>query len=314
MKFKTLKMTFKPAARAVVLTMALTSQTSAQTDPTIDTAPQVQLEAVSDKVARFSSARLLPVLSQGIPASGCFLHEGIRPQHTSETLDASVAEFHSALTLLVARADSSQRSFRSAESRELAELLSRVDAKFAPIEAAIAAKGSGPIDVFTMQVLADHNIDLMRATKLVLDKVSGGTIDAIVQLPPRAIAIEIAARQVMLAQRMAKDVCLAIADIDKDRSLEDLRNTIGMFEISLHALQHGMASAGLQHPPNQDITENLALVQFEWATQKGLVDIVLDGGTLSKAECEEVFEGLEAIRDDMNAVVDMYIAASLPGS
>jgi hypothetical protein len=80
--------------------------------------------------------------------------------------------------------------------------------------------------------------------------------------------VDLAGRQRMLTQKMAKEKFLITKDIDKDLNLKNLKNTLKLFESTLDILIHGDLSKKIPKPTNKKIKEALNSVKESWSVIK----------------------------------------------
>jgi hypothetical protein len=83
-----------------------------------------------------------------------------------------------------------------------------------------------------------------------------------------------------------------------------------MFEVSLFALRNGLAEAGINEPPNEDISAGLDIVIADWEGLKPIVEMVLAGQPIDEEQRVIMFNGANAMTGHMNTVVGMYSEAS----
>lgn len=95
------------------------------------------------------------------------------------------------------------------------------------------------------------------------------------ELGPRgfgnALLIDLYERQRMLAQKIAKDVCLIAQGDRSEARRTNLMETAGIFAASLDAFQNGLADVGVPPPPSEEIAGDLAEARHHWQTIAGLV-------------------------------------------
>ena len=120
------------------------------------------------------------------------------------------------------------------------------------------------------------------------------------------ILIELAGRQRMLTQKMAKDACEIWTGYHSEEAKEDLRSTMVIFENSLVALRDGMPSVGVLPAPNDIIRADLDDLLNRWGILKPNLTTLIDGGELNEEQKFEVFHDLEVELVELDHLIDDY--------
>lgn len=309
MRKRRLSVRFKPAAKAVVLTMALALQAEAQSVATGNSWDAADFVAETGGDQRINFSGKLRMLSQRMPAAACNLRDGISPSSTRAALNGALQEFDEILFALEF-GDDTRGIYGPEEKRRTLRVIDEVHKTLAPIKDALAAETGDRVTSETAQVLADQNLPLLEIAKLLVSELSGEYSHPVALLQSDAMTIDIAGRQRMLTQKMSKELCFALSDFGAPTARETLGKTVHLFEVSLGALRNGMADVGIQPPPNDEIIAGLEVVSTEWNTVRGYIQTVMANGTLTDDQRAFVFEGLSITLREMNEVVDMYAAAS----
>jgi len=118
--------------------------------------------------------------------------------------------------------------------------------------------------------------------------------------------IELAGRQRMLTQKMAKDACEIWTDYHAEEGRADLRETMVIFENSLKALRFGYADAGISEAPNDAIRTDLDILLERWGVLKVNLQTLVDGGDLNEEQKYEVFHDLEVELVDLDHLIEDY--------
>ncbi len=127
-----------------------------------------------------------------------------------------------------------------------------------------------------------------------------------------AISIDLAGRQRMFTQKVAKDFCLIDAGIDIEASRADLNETLQYFNATLNALLVGFSGAVVA-PPNEDIRAKLEEVQTLWEGPNAVLTAVGAGGEISDQDRLVIADDLEKVLVAMNEAVKLYaLVESLP--
>lgn len=122
------------------------------------------------------------------------------------------------------------------------------------------------------------------------------------------LTINVAGRQRMLSQKMAKHTCGVATKQASFGRQEDLEKTISLFDKSLSALENGLPAAGIAAPPNDFISGKLTEVRIKWAHTSYTA---LQG---SKTEQDVAVKGqqFKSLLKEMDNLVTLYMLAT-PG-
>lgn len=261
---------------------------------------------------RINLSGKLRMLSQRIPAAACTYHAGIAAEQSNAVLHAAKVEFDTIIAALEF-GDETLNIIGEEQRRKTLAAIANLHAKYDPLHAAFDdIEATGGTDEEVLE-LAEHNMEVLDAAKLLVSEISGQYADPTALLQSDALTIDIAGRQRMLTQKISKEVCLIMSGIYADASLETLGGTVSMFETSLNALIFGMDGAGISPAPTEEILTGLEIVQADWAEISDYVETVSAGGSVDEATRAMIFTGLNKTMADMNAVVGMYTENSKLG-
>ena len=254
---------------------------------------------------RINLSGKLRMLSQRMPAAACNEHAGVAYEQSKAVLHAAKEEFDTILAGLE-HGDETLNIIGAEERRLTLAAIAAVHDAYDPLHVAFDdIEETGGTDEEVLE-LAEHNMEVLEAAKLLVSEISGQYADPTALLQSDALTIDIAGRQRMLTQKMSKEVCLITSDIYAEASLETLGGTMNMFETSLNALVYGMDAAGIKPAPTDEILAGLEKVQADWAEVRDYVVTVAEGGTIDQDARAMIFTGLNKTMADMNAVVGMY--------
>lgn len=251
----------------------------------------------------------LRMLSQRIVAAGCNYTAGIDPDRSGPMLAAAKAEFQVIVDAL--EFGNNDLGIMAAEDRRKTLVgLAKLRELWEPAAASGAAILADAATPDTVATFADQSAPLLEMAKLLVSEISAQYSDPTAVLQADALIIDIAGRQRMLSQRMSKNVCLISSGLNTDVALAELGATAQMFDVSLNALRHSMADAGIKPPPNDEIAAGLDVVINDWARLKPIVDAALAGQRLDTEQRNIMFNGANLMTGNMNTVVGMYSVAS----
>lgn len=120
------------------------------------------------------------------------------------------------------------------------------------------------------------------------------------------IVINLAGKQRMLTQKMAKETLLIFAGIDAEKNRKNLRHTVRLFMKTLDGLRDGDTSLNL--PPTQSpaIKTQIDVVKSEFNKIESIFKRVIAGEAPSRDAVMEIAERNSAVLENMNIVVEMY--------
>ncbi|MEO1293848.1 MAG: type IV pili methyl-accepting chemotaxis transducer N-terminal domain-containing protein [Pseudomonadota bacterium] len=125
-----------------------------------------------------------------------------------------------------------------------------------------------------------------------------------------AISINIAGRQRMLSQKMAKEAALIALGYETDRTVDHLGSTAELFEISLKALLDGLPSITLPPPPDV-VRLKLLEVQDIWVGYRDIITSVADAGEATKFDLFAIAAQADPLLVTMNDAVGLYETAGV---
>jgi len=88
----------------------------------------------------------------------------------------------------------------------------------------------------------------------------------------RANIVDVAGRQRMLTQKMAKEKLLVLAKVSADQNRKKLQKTISLFDSSLKGLMHGNKALMIIKPSNKKMAKQLQVVKALWRDLKPLYE------------------------------------------
>lgn len=271
-----------------------------------DIIPVAYIEDVSP-TERINFSGKLRMLSQRVPSAACHLSAGIDPEGSRALLASAKTEFHDILKAL--EFGSAELNVNGAETRR--KTLVKVHAlkeQWAPYEASVDQLLAGNGDAAQIKTLLSDSMTVLGAAKLLVAEISAQYSNPAEMTQSSAMVIDIAGRQRMLTQKMAKEACAAWSGLS-DTAAGDLAGTMKIFETSLSALINGMPEAGIKKPSNTTIAAGLTTVYQDWMSVKETLMEISTGTMPDSAEATRIFQGLNKTMVDMNKVVGMYTKA-----
>lgn len=261
---------------------------------------------------RINNAGKLRMLSQQIPAAACNLSQGVATDTAGALLATSVGKFDTILSALEFGDPALNIAAPETRRKTLAALQEVRDA-WQPLQVAASAMTQGTATDGDVATVLSENVPVLNASQRTLAELTEQYSNPNAVTRASLMMIDIAGRQLMLTQQMAKDACILAGNPDAEDVRAELQSITGIFEASLEALRFGMPAAGINAPPNPEISQGLQAVLDAWTAVKPMIDSVIAGEQLDVAENAAIFEGLNATLNQMDPVVTLYVAAAAPG-
>ncbi len=115
--------------------------------------------------------------------------------------------------------------------------------------------------------------------------------------------VNIAGRQRMLSQRMAKAACLLSRDISFASTYDQLTQAFNLFQRSDSALRVGDEDLGLSAEELPAVQNALSAIDSPWATYSGLLETAVDSGLVEQADLESLDAESRDVLKHMNIAV-----------
>jgi len=282
--------------------LALSIGTSASAAEGLSKAELAKQLGASERVNYSGKLRML---SQRVIATSCNYSAGVDPQESGKHMDAARDEF--ALIVDGLENGNAELGMNGAERRR--KTLARIEelkTEWKVLAADLSAIKDDPSAQASLEAAAIQSGPVLSVAKLLVSDLSAQYSDPAAMVQANAMLVDISGRQRMLTQRMSKNVCLAASGITTENAKKELAATAEVFETSLSALSSGLAAAGINPPPTDEIADGLKVVQANWSELKPAVETILAGGMLSDAERATVYHGMNQMTGNMNKVVGMY--------
>lgn len=118
----------------------------------------------------------------------------------------------------------------------------------------------------------------------------------------KTVALNVAARQRMLTQKMAKEVALLVIGFEPEGSRKALEGTRDIFDASHQALLHGLPSIQLP-PPSPAVRAKLAEADGMWDTYRATINRVIETGIASTYDLSSISVQADVLLAKMNEAV-----------
>jgi hypothetical protein len=291
---------------ASALAIALPGNAYSQSAPSLLLQVQADDQGASQRIDLSGKLRML---SQRVVAAACYVQSGILVDESKAMLEATITEFGT-ITNALEFGDGGLGITGAEERGRTLAGINKINEVWAPVEALglKISQGSGTQD--DLIAMSSESAVVLDIAQRLTAQISGQYTNPNAMSQADALAVDIAGRQRMLAQRISKNTCLVTAGVDVAAMQTELQGASDTFYGSLNALSNGLASVGIQPPPNGDIATGLAVVADKWKMVEPIVVEALAGDTITDAALETMFTAGNTLTGEMNKVVGMYVDAA----
>lgn len=288
------------------LLFALSSGSAvAQSSADAEIATDTSRSATSDGADRILLAGQLRTFTQQVAAASCAVTSGVDVEEAHDVLEKAMADFDRYLSAL-RDGDEELHILGPEENPRIVADLAHVEEEWLTVHPSVEAVIADGSDVDASHFIDDHNLKLLELTTILSADIAGHYADPFEVSARDSLLIEIAGRQLMLTQKMAKDSCEIWSDYHSEEAKVDLAETMDVFENSLRALRFGLDAVGVVAAPNDVIREDLDILLARWEIVKVNQQTLLDGGELNLEQKTEIFHDLLLELEDLNHLVHDY--------
>ena len=290
---------------AVVLILSAGFYDPASAQSGSATANETDRSVVSDGADRILLAGQLRTLTQQVAAASCAVTSGVDVDEAYSVMEQATTNFDRYIVAL-RDGDEAMQIHGPEQNARISEDIEHVQQEWSAIHGAVDAVLADRNDVDAAHVIDDHNMQLLELTTVLSTDVSGRYADPYEVSARDALLIEIAGRQLMLTQRMAKDSCEIWSGYNSEAAKIDLAATMEVFESSLTALRFGLDAVGVIPAPNDVIRDDLDTLLARWDVIKENQQTLVDGGELNDEQKTEIFHDLLVELDDLEHLLQDY--------
>jgi Type IV pili methyl-accepting chemotaxis transducer N-term len=295
---------------ALALPAPLCAQSTAGNPSIVDAATLAQLIEDKSGAERINISGRLRMLSQRMSSATCWLTAGGDAATYTKVTTDSVAEYDAILAALES-GDEAMNIKGVEESRKVLAAIGAVKQEWAGFRSAVTGVTDGSAVEDGLAYVAAHNLDLLAKAQALVTEVSTLYANPAEMLLADALVIEIAGRQRMLTQRMAKESCAVVTGNAALGTAEGLGKTMKLYVASITALREGNETVGIKPPPTDDIKAALDAV---WeGFQKVLPRLeAVQTGTLTgvNEESLSIPTDLQKLVGMMNDAMKLYTGAA----
>lgn len=258
-------------------------------------------DRAQEAAVRINVAGRQRMLTQRMAKALCFAMSGVDTERQSEIAFLAANEFQNALDALTTGSDA--LGLAPEPSVDIRDALEEVRRLSQPLTASVMQIVSGDRHSVAVRLVIERNEPTLEQMDATVDKIvrAAGTLSG-----DSATTVNLAGRQRMLTQRIAKDLCFAAIDVNRDASLPTLNKSVALFDTTLTQLINGDARAGLLPPGTPRIAAHLDTVKAKWDEILPALEALPSAPDLGDAEMLRFAEDLDAILDEMNMAVALW--------
>ena len=252
------------------------------------TAPAVTGQTISPRKNAENKIKLADrqrLLSEQMGRSICLVMGQIDAGSESDKARGSADLFDSTMRAL--RTGDENMGLLAEDNAEILAALENVEAISRTYRAATLQVGAGDLHSVPVSQILRLSDPLLAQSNALL-----ATIEAVYDNgigTGHAKTIELARRQTMLTQKLAKEICFVNLKVDRATMLARLSSTVEEFERAQIALEQGGVTQGIEKPTPKT-AKKLAAVRMLWDEFALLARSVEAGTTLSNAELEAMVD------------------------
>ena len=243
------------------------------------------------------------VITQRIPMCAGFIKLNVEPSRFLVNIEEAATRFENVLVGF--RNGDADLELEAETNGEILESLSAVEAVWPAMRDAVAKiVDSEFVDDADYETIARANSALLFMSENVekrIVSVYGDSGDHLSVL----IAVELAARQEMLTQKMSKEITTIALGYKPVETRKILTETIGLYENSLNALIGGVEALTLPPPP-EHIRLALLEEKSRWSDLSPIMRGIAEGGEAGLLELYSIASQEEALQEAAKHIEHMY--------
>ena len=259
----------------------------------------------SDGGDRVRLAQRLTMLTQKVAASSCALTSDVAIEESHFHLEEAMFEVDIIVDALL-NGNEALHIFGPEQSRRAAHDIEVFREEWDETHVAIEAVIADGHDVDNAHIIDDHNLSLLEKASILASDIQAQYSHPYELTQADAMLLNIASRQEMFTQKMAKDACEIWTGYHAELGREDLESTMVIFENSLTALLNGLPDAGIEAAPTPAIEKDLVSILDRWQIIRGNLDLLLAGEELDYDQKYEIFHDFNIELEEIHHLVQDY--------
>ncbi|MEM8752644.1 MAG: type IV pili methyl-accepting chemotaxis transducer N-terminal domain-containing protein [Pseudomonadota bacterium] len=263
-------------------------------------------EDVADGKRRVNLAGRQRMLTQRMTKATCFVALGVERDHHRKMLQTARDDFDRALQAL-RFGDEGLGVYGEESAARVLRGLGKVEKGWSDFDRNVSsALAKGEVGEDVEERLYSTNLPLLKDMNDTVSMIDQAHADPNDMLLASAVAINIAGRQRMLTQKMAKELCQIQRGWRTEETRKALETTMALFEGSHAALRDGMPAAGVVPPPTEGIAASLKELEALWLTIRPTVAKAMNGDAIDDEELSVFAFSIDRLLRDMHAIVGLY--------
>lgn len=153
--------------------------------------------------------------------------------------------------------------------------------------------------------LSKKNMPLLKESNAAVQAISAAA-GASTMSPSLANTINLAGRQRMLSQKMAKEFLFILTGHDVSKYRAELKKTYSLFNTTHNRLINGSSAHKIVAPPSEAVANQLAKVDGVWESMRYAISRAASGQKISTTDKNIVVNSNLTLLKEMNKAVGMY--------
>lgn len=253
---------------------------------------------------RIATAGQQRMLSQRIEQAACYVMAGLDADTFSVIGSEAADLFQSNLSALTQ--GGADLNLPPETEPDVLAALSKLNAHWQMFEPAARQVMAGDLHAIPVRQLIVFDLPLLALTEEATHVIKTVYAEKLVARKRMASTINIAARQRMLAIRMAKNYCYITLNLSRDAMIADLLDVMDQFEAALKAMEFGDFDLEVVDPPSLAVMSALMDVRNAWTEYQTLLQVAIDDPAAAEQDLVTVAQGGQNLRVLSNAVLELY--------
>ncbi len=258
---------------------------------------------------RIETAEFMRAITQEAVAAACFLHNGIEPEISRTLLIEAGAGFEMRMDALLN--GNEELGIIGGETRKKTVLgLNKIKETWQPVAAAIETLASDPSDQQALKDIKEVDASLSKMLDKLTSVIESDYANPSEVIQSDAMAIEIAGRQAMMSQKIAKYACKIYTGNTSDDVKKLLGDATSVYERSLEALIHGLPELGILPAPTAEIEKKLSEVLEDWNGVRPVIQQIVAEPSVEQSEIIYLFQHMTHEMRQLEEITHAYVIHS----
>ena len=241
------------------------------------------------------------MLSQSIAKSKCLAI--LHPNVVTYDRDSEQAASQFSAASKVLREGGGTYDFPPEVSPKVLDVLSEMQAVFE--SSPLSQSSSGSTGSASVRSLAESSAQVLEAAKAATSVVRKYHASSSAH-PAKIRTVDMAGRQRMLTQKLAKDVCFLAMGYRSQETVASISGTLDLFESSMEALVSGDYELRIPEQSSPIIRQAFRAYLDDWSPIHARLQTIVLRGTATPQDAIEVADDLDGALKRMQRIVEMY--------